>query len=90
MLLLVLNVFELLNDKQVIYCNFDYNNRSVLINNDDKRLAALEAKYDGVIFAKDKSHLYFISKSDNMVYSTDQGYQPKPLYEFLAIEKEPP
>ena len=25
-----------------------------------------------------------------MVYSTDQGYQPKPLYEFLAIEKEPP
>lgn len=82
--------FELLNDKQVIYFNFDYNNRSVLINNDDKRLAELEAKYDGVIFAKDKSHLYFISKSDNMVYSTDQGYQPKPLYEFLAIEKEPP
>lgn len=82
--------FELINDKISYHCCFDYNERKSLINNDDKRLLELEARIGGTLFAKDKQNLYFISKVDNMVYSNYQSYQPKPLYEFLSIEKEPP
>lgn len=82
--------FELINDKISYHCCFDYNERKSLINNDDKRLLELEARIGGTLFAKDKQNLYFISKVDNMVYSNNQSYQPKPLYEFLSIEKEPP
>lgn len=82
--------FELINDKISYHCCFDYNERKSLINNDDKRLLELEARIGGTLFAKDKQNLYFISKADNMVYSNNQSYQPKPLYEFLSIEKEPP
>lgn len=70
-------------------CVFDYAKRAKLVNNDTTKLAQLEEKYKGILFAKGNSNYYFISQADEHIYSTSSG-NPISIEQFLNITKEPP